>query len=53
MLSVDAKTHAHATVSVLYTYVNYHVIFLLFIIIKRIKLGLIYMQENYTSEYHM
>ena len=28
MISVDAKTYAHAKVSVLYIYVNYHVIFL-------------------------
>ena len=28
MMSVDAKTYAHAKVSVLYIYVNYHVIFL-------------------------
>ena len=36
MLSVDAKTYAHTKVSVLYIYVNYHVILLQFIIIKRI-----------------
>ena len=34
MLSVDTKTYAHAKVSVLYIYVNYHVIFLQFTIIK-------------------
>ena len=34
MLSVDAKKYAHAKVSVLYIYVNYHVIFLIFIILK-------------------
>ena len=34
MISMDAKTYAHAKVSVLYIYVNYHVIFLQFIIIK-------------------
>ena len=36
MISVDAKTYANTKVSVLYIYVNYHVIFLQFIIIKRI-----------------
>ena len=36
MLSLDAKTYAHAKLSVLYIYVNYHVIFLIFIILKRI-----------------
>ena len=36
MLSVDAKTYAHAKVSVLNIYVNYHVIFLQFIILKKI-----------------
>ena len=36
MLSVDVKTYAHANVSVLYIYVNYHVILLQYIIIKRI-----------------
>ena len=36
VLSVDSKTYSHAKVSVLYIYVNYHVIFLLFIILKRI-----------------
>ena len=36
ILSVDAKTYAHARVSVLYIYVNYHVIFLQLIIVKRI-----------------
>ena len=34
MLSVDAKTYAHTNISVLYIYVNNHVIFLQFIIIK-------------------
>ena len=34
MLSVDANTYAHAKVSVLYIYVNYHVIFLQFVILK-------------------
>ena len=34
MLSVDAKTYVHAKLSVLYIYVNYHVIFLQFIILK-------------------
>ena len=34
MLLVDAKTYAHAKLSVLYIYVNYHVIFLQWIIIK-------------------
>ena len=53
MLSVYANTYAHSKVSVFYIYVNYHVIFLQFIIIKRIQLCLIYMQENYTSEDHM
>ena len=33
MLSVDAKTYAHAKVSDLYICVNYHVIFLQFIIL--------------------
>ena len=28
MMSVDAKTYAHAKVSLLYIYANYHVIFL-------------------------
>ena len=36
ILPVDAKTFAHAKVSVLYIYVNYHVIFLQFIILKNI-----------------
>ena len=36
MLSVDAKTYYRAKVSVLYIYVNYHVIFLQFFILKRI-----------------
>ena len=36
MLSVDAKTYAHAKVIVLYIYVNYHVILLQCIILKRI-----------------
>ena len=36
MLSAYAKTYAHAKVSVLYIYVNYHFIFLLFIILKKI-----------------
>ena len=40
MLSVDAKKYAHEKVSVLYIFVNYHVSFLQFIIIKRIQLGL-------------
>ena len=34
MLFVDAKTYAHANVSVMYIYFNYHVIFLQFIILK-------------------
>ena len=34
MLSVDAKTYAHAKVSVLYIYVNYHVMFLKKFILK-------------------
>ena len=53
MMSVDAKTCAHIRVSVFYIYFNYHVIFLLFIILKIIYFFLIYMQEHYTSEYHM
>ena len=36
MMSVYAKTYAHSKVTVLYIYVNYHVIFLQFIIIKNI-----------------
>ena len=36
MLSVDAEAYAHIEVSVLFIYVNYHVIFLQFIILKRI-----------------
>ena len=36
ILFVDAKTYVHAKVSVLYIYVNYHVISLQFIILKRI-----------------
>ena len=36
MMFVDAKTYAHTKVSVLYIYVNYHFIFLQFIILKRI-----------------
>ena len=36
MLSVHAKTYEHAKVSVLYIYVNHNVIFLQFIILKRI-----------------
>ena len=35
MLSMDAKTYAHTKVSDLYIYVNYHVIFLQFIVIKK------------------
>ena len=35
MLSVDSKTYAHAKVIVLYIYVNYHIILLQFIIIKK------------------
>ena len=53
MLSVDAKTYAYVKVSVFYTYVNYHVIFLKFVILKRIQLCLIYMKDHYTSEDHM
>ena len=34
MISVDVKKYVHERVSVLYIYVNYHVIFLQFIIIK-------------------
>ena len=34
MMSVDDKTYSYAKVSVLYIYINYNVIFLLFIIIK-------------------
>ena len=34
MLSMDTKTYAHEKVSFLYIYVNYHFIFLQFIIIK-------------------
>ena len=34
MLYVNTNTYAHAKVGVLYIYVNYHVIFLQFIIIK-------------------
>ena len=36
IMYVDSNTYSHAKVSVLYIYVNYHVIFLQFIIIKRI-----------------
>ena len=36
MMSVDANTYEHTNVSVLYIYVNYHVIFLQFIILQRI-----------------
>ena len=53
MLSVNAKIYENEKVSVLYIYVNYHVILLQFIIIKRILLGLKYMQEYYTYEDHM
>ena len=53
MMYVDAKTYEHANISVLYIYFNYHFIFLKFIILKRISLSLIYMQEHYTSEDHM
>ena len=53
ILSVDVKKHAHAKLSILYIYVNYHVTLLQFIILKRIQRCLIYMKENYTSEYHM
>ena len=53
ILSINAKKYAHAKVIVLYIYVNYHVIFLQFIILKRIQLCFIYMQEHYTSEDHM
>ena len=34
MLYVDAKAYAHVKINVLYIYVNYHVIFLQFIILK-------------------
>ena len=34
MLYVDANTHVHEKVIILYIYVNYHVIFLQFVIIK-------------------
>ena len=53
MLSVDAKTYAHARLSVFYIYDNYHVIFLKCIILKIIYLCLICMQDHHTSEYHM
>ena len=33
-MSVDAKPYEHVNLYVLYIYVNYHVIFLQFIIIK-------------------
>ena len=36
MLSMDANMYEHSKVSVLYEYVNYHAIFLQFIILKRI-----------------
>ena len=36
MLYVDAKTYTHANISVLYIYVNCHVVFLQFIILERI-----------------
>ena len=39
-MSMDDKTYAHAKLSVLYIYVNYRVIFLLFIIIKKSNLVL-------------
>ena len=52
-MSVDAKIYAHEKLSVIYIYASYHVIFLLFIIRKRIYPGLIYMQDHYTSEYQM
>ena len=53
MLSVDVKTYAHAKVSFLYIYVNYHVNLLKFLILKIVELFLIYMQEHYTYKYHM
>ena len=34
MMSVDANTYAHENLTVLYIYVNYHVIFLQVIILK-------------------
>ena len=34
MMYVDSKTYVHARLSVLHIYVNYHVIFILFIILK-------------------
>ena len=36
MLSVHVKTYAYAKISILYIYLNHHVIFLLFIIFKTI-----------------
>ena len=36
ILYVDAKKYAHAKVIILYIYVNYHIIFLQFIFLKRI-----------------
>ena len=53
MLSVDSNTYAHAKVSGLYIYVNYHVIFLQFTILKNSNFFIIYMQDHYTSEYYM
>ena len=53
MLYVGTKAYAHAKVIVLYIYANYHVIFFQFVILKIIQLCLTYMQEHYTSEYHM
>ena len=50
ILSMDIKIYAHAKVSVLHIYVNYHVIFIQFIIPKIIELCLIYIQYHYTSE---
>ena len=34
IMYLDANTYAHAKLSVLYIYVNYHVVFLIFIILK-------------------
>ena len=34
IMYLDANTYAHAKLSVLYIYVNYHVVFLTFIILK-------------------
>ena len=53
ILSLDTTKNAHAKVSVLYIYVNYNVILLYSIIIKKISLVLIYTKEHYTSEDHM